>query len=136
MSRLEAAYSSSASGDDDDDDDDGDSTGRQQHDDDDEYHLKEDEEDDDADREDDDSDDDVDDEGDGSDEEVCIPCAWVGRKKPWSVNFLRPTEAPLRGRLAERVCRFAHSMNLFVRGLPAPPRVHRVPVSQLSRMRV
>ena len=58
------------------------------------------------------------------------------RKKPWSVNFLRRTEAPLRGRLAEGVCRFAHSLNLFVRGLPAPPRVHRVPVSQLSRMRV
>ena len=58
------------------------------------------------------------------------------KKKPWSVNFLRRTEAPLRGRLAERVCRFAHSLNLFVRGLPAPPRVHRVPVSQLSRMRV
>ena len=58
------------------------------------------------------------------------------RKKPWSVNFLRRTEAPLRGRLAERVCRFAHSLNLLVRGLPAPPRVHRVPASQLSRMRV
>ena len=57
-------------------------------------------------------------------------------QKPWSVNFLRRTEAPLRGRLAERVCRFAHSLNLLVRGLPAPPRVHRVPASQLSRMRV
>ncbi len=60
------------------------------------------------------------------------------KKKPWSVYFLRRTEAPLRGRLAERVCRFAHSLNLFVRGLPAPPspRVHRVPASQLPRMRV
>ena len=57
-------------------------------------------------------------------------------EKPWSLNFLGRTEAPLRGRLAERVCRFAHSLNLFVRGLPAPPGVHRVTASQLSRMRV
>ena len=63
----------------------------------------------------------------------CICSTW---KKPWSVIFLMRTEAPLRGRLAERVCRLAHSLNLSVRGLPAPPRVHRVPASQLSRMRV
>jgi hypothetical protein len=57
-------------------------------------------------------------------------------KKPWNANFFEPTGAPLRGRLAERVCRFGHSLNLSVRGLPALPRVHRVPASQLSRTRV
>ena len=36
-------------------------------------------------------------------------------KKPWNANFLRRPGAPLRGRLAERVCRFAHSMNVCAR---------------------
>ena len=61
---------------------------------------------------------------------------WRAGKKTWNAYFLRRPGAPLRGRLAARVCRFAHSLNLFVRGLPAPPRVHRVPASQLSRTRV